>query len=117
MFKNTTGTAIALNNIQLTMLHAGASSSADYTFALNVYTSTSNMAKNITASATTLPTFTRVSSSATGVCEWNFTTNNSGNRIEIASDYYFGIEVLTDPDTHNGHGLRCTIEAIRHIAA
>tara|TARA_R100000805_G_C3566033_1_gene73411 strand:+ start:67 stop:423 length:357 start_codon:yes stop_codon:yes gene_type:complete len=116
MFKNTTGAIIAIANIQLTMLHAGTSSSTDYSFALNTYTNVANMVGNTTSQAVTLPTFSRPSgSSATGVCEWNHTTNNSGNFIEVGAGQYFGIEVLTHPDSHNGHGLRCTIEAFRNI--
>ena len=116
MFKNTTGAIIAIANIQLTMIHAGTSSSTDYSFALNTYTNVANMVGNTTSQAVTLPTFSRPSgTSATGVCEWNHTTNNSGNFIEVGAGQYFGIEVLTHPDSHRGHGLRCTIEAFRNI--
>ena len=118
MFKNTTGAIIAIANIQLTMLDAGQTTSTDYSFALNTYADASAMVGNTTTQAVTLPTFSRPSAtSSTGICEWNVTTDNSGNFIEIGAGQYFGIKVLSHPDTHKGHCLRCTIEAFRNIVA
>lgn len=116
MFKNTTGAIIAIANVQLTMLDAGQTTSTDYSFGLNTYTNATAMAENTTTQAVTLPTFSRPSStSSTGICEWNHITDNSGNFIEIGAGQYFGIKVLSHPDTHKGHCLRCTIEAYRNI--
>lgn len=118
LFQNTTGSAINIADIRVIMLDGGVFSSVDYSFKLNIYTSLNNMTANTTdASSFTLGSFVRGTTGRTGVSAWNYVLSNSGNLVSVADGHYFGVEVLTEADTHPGHGMRVEIETYRDIAS
>lgn len=117
LFRNMTGEAIYVSNISVILLNAGASSSTDYSFRLNWYSTFANMNSNTTFATMNLPAFQRSGSGTAGESHWNYVTDNSNNTEQIPSGHYFGIEVLSEADSHAGHGMRVTIETYRNILA